>query len=63
MNLKSSKFLSVEQLAEHLNISRSGAYQLIHQEGFPALWIGRRVVVPVDRLEAWVDIQLGVAAR
>ena len=59
-----SQFTSYEQLpitltADHiaavLGISRAGAYELVHSEGFPALKIGSRIVVPKDRLREWID--------
>ena len=42
--------LSAEQLAQTLGISRAGAYQLLHSEGFPTLRIGKRMLVPRDKL-------------
>lgn len=46
--------LSVPQLAAVLNISRSGAYALARSEGFPALKIGSRIVIPKDELLEWI---------
>ena len=42
--------LNVVQVAAVLGISRAGAYELVHSEGFPALKIGSRIVVPKDKL-------------
>lgn len=47
--------LSVPQLAAALGISRSGAYALVRSEGFPALKIGSRIVVPKDKLQDWIN--------
>ena len=47
--------LSVPQLAAVLNISRSSAYALVRSEGFPALKIGSRIVVPKDKLLCWIN--------
>ena len=38
--------LSVVEVAAVLGISRAGAYELAHSDGFPALKIGSRIVVP-----------------
>ena len=38
-----------------LSISRAGAYELAHRKNFPAMLVGSRIVVPKDRLLAWVD--------
>lgn len=47
--------LSVPEMAAALGISRAGAYELARTEGFPALKIGTRIVIPKDKLKEWVD--------
>lgn len=49
---------TVEQVATYLGISRSLAYQLAHEEGFPAIKIHNRFVIPQDRFLEWVEKQL-----
>ena len=51
--------LNVVQVAAVLGISRAGAYELVHSEGFPALKIGSRIVVPKDKLRKWIDTNTG----
>ena len=51
--------MNADQLAEILGISRAGAYQLLHQEGFPTLHIGKRMLVQQDKLIAWIDHNTG----
>ena len=46
--------LNVVQVAAVLGISRAGASELVHSEGFPALKIGSRIVVPKDKLREWI---------
>ncbi|MBO4299938.1 MAG: helix-turn-helix domain-containing protein [Clostridia bacterium] len=45
---------SVSELGKALGIGRNNAYALIHREGFPAVRIGGRVIVPVKELEEWL---------
>ena len=47
--------LSIPQVAAALSISRAGAYELAHRKSFPAMLVGNRIVVPKDRLLAWID--------
>ena len=47
--------LNVVQVAAVLGISRAGAYELVHSEGFPTLKIGSRILVPKDKLWEWID--------
>lgn len=49
--------LNAEQLAAALGISRAGAYQLLNTCTFPTLKIGKRKLVPKDKLVAWIDRQ------
>ena len=49
--------LSVPEMGAALGISRAGAYELARPEGFPALRIGTRIVIPKDKLQEWVDKQ------
>ena len=49
--------LNAEDIAGIVGISRAGAYNLMRSEGFPTLYIGKRMVVPKDRLLAWLEKQ------
>ncbi len=49
--------LNATQLAGVLNISRANAYNLLRREDFPTLRIGKRLLVPRDRLVCWMDEQ------
>ena len=54
-SLREDSDLTQAQVAAVLGISRAGAYELVHSEGFPALKIGSRIVVPKDKLREWID--------
>lgn len=47
--------LSVPDVASVLGISRAGAYELVRSDGFPSLRIGSRIVVPKEKLIAWIN--------
>lgn len=47
--------ISVPEVGEVLGISRAGAYELVRSAGFPHIKIGNRIVVPRDKLIAWID--------
>ena len=51
--------LSVPEMAAALGISRAGAYELARSEGFPALRIGTRIVIPKDELRDWIRRTMG----
>lgn len=48
--------LSVEEMAEMLGISRSVAYQLVREDGFPVIRVSeRRLIIPIKSLEKWLE--------
>ena len=48
--------LSVLDVASVLGISRAGAYELVRSDGFPALRIGSRIIVPKEKFIDWRKI-------
>lgn len=52
-------FLSAKLVAQTLGISISSSYELMAEKDFPALHVGSRIVVPKDKLRAWVERQTG----
>ena len=49
--------LSANQVAQVLGISRANAYTLMHSKGFPTIQIGKRMVVPKNKLMEWMERQ------
>lgn len=48
-------FLNAKIVAQVLGISPSSGYELLHQQDFPALKIGNRIVVPKEKFIQWVE--------
>ena len=48
-------FLNAELVAQVLGIAPSSADELMHEDGFPVLKIGNRLVVPKEKFVAWVE--------
>ena len=51
-------FLNAKIVAGLLGISQSSAYELMHEDGFPTLQVGPRLVVPKDQFLRWMQSQL-----
>jgi len=47
--------MTMDEVATELQISRPTAYDLARSEGFPALKVGRRVIVPRIEFERWLS--------
>ena len=54
-------FLNAKIVAQVLGISAAGAYELLHQEGFPVIKIGSRLVLPKEKFLSGVENQTGGA--
>jgi len=52
-------FLNAETVADLLGISISSSYELMHEEAFPSLRIGSRLIVPKEKLRQWVEEKIG----
>lgn len=46
--------MSVQELSAYMGISLPKAYELTKREGFPAIRIGTRILVPVDTFKEWL---------
>lgn len=48
-------FLNAAIVAKALGIAPSSTYELMHEEDFPVLKIGSRLVVPKEKFVEWVQ--------
>ena len=48
-------FLNAATVAKVLGVSPSSGYELFHQEGFPSLRVGNRIVIPKEQFIRWVE--------
>ena len=53
--------LNAREAAGVLRISKSKVYELARTESFPAVRIGKRVVIPRDKLIEWMNGQAEVS--
>lgn len=51
--------LNVMDVAQALGISRVNAYNLCHAQGFPAIRLGKRILIPKERFLNWLDAKAG----
>ena len=52
-------FLNAETVARVLGVSPSSGDELMHEDGFPVLRVGSRMVVPKDAFIRWVESHTG----
>lgn len=51
--------ITVEEMGELMGIGRSKAYELARQADFPTIRLGRKMLVSIKGLEAWVEQRAG----
>ena len=47
------------EMIEQLGIGRTTGYKLVAQEGFPAIKVGSKYLIPVDGLREWLKSNQG----
>ena len=52
-------FINAETLSDVLGISKSSAYELMREEGFPSVRISSRIVVPKEVFIEWINLRMG----
>ena len=58
-NLNGKLCITVEEMGELLGIGRSKAYEVARRADFPAIRLGRKLLISVKGLEEWVARQSG----
>ncbi|MDN5317243.1 MAG: hypothetical protein PWR08_1368 [Thermoanaerobacterium sp.] len=49
--------MSVEDLKKLFGIGINKAYEITKYKGFPAIHIGRKIIIPKKQLEQWLENQ------
>ena len=52
-------FLNAAMVAKVLGVSPSSGYELMHENDFPVLKVGSRMVVPKEKFMEWVERHTG----
>ncbi len=49
------EMLTVRELQELLSLSKQAAYNLAKSPGFPVCRAGKKILIPADKLQLWID--------
>lgn len=52
------KFMSADELAEYLGITRNAAYTLLHRSDFASVRIGNLLYAIRDQVDIWIERQV-----
>ena len=50
---------TAEEFSKAAHLSLPTVYELIHAEGFPALRVGKRWIIPCKAVEKWLEANIG----
>lgn len=50
-----SKIYTISEVCEMLKISRSFAYQMLKEEKIPSVKLGKRVIIPKNKFDNWLE--------
>lgn len=50
-------FLNADMVAKVLGVAISTAYEIMHENDFPSLKIGNRLLVPKEKFKQWIEIK------
>ena len=59
MNIEKKGCISVEEMATYIGCGRSTAYELVRRSNFPKIRLGRKIIIPIEALDAWLKVQAG----
>ena len=48
-------FYSVNDIQKLMKIGRNTAYTLVNEKGFPAIYVGNRIIIPADLFNEWIN--------
>ena len=50
-------FLNADTVAKVLGVAVSTAYEIMHENDFPSLKIGNRLLVPKEKFKQWIEMK------
>lgn len=53
--MEMEELLTMQQVQKKMKLCKQSAYNLIHMDGFPVCRVGRKILVPADKLQRWID--------
>ena len=46
---------TVDEVRQMLGIGKNEAYRLVHDQSFPSIRIGNRIVIPIESFHNWLN--------
>lgn len=56
-----AEFYTVKELMKILPLGRNSVYKIVNKENFPKVFVGRKILIPVDQFKDYMVDHLGMA--
>lgn len=53
------KLITIKEFANEYNLGLNKAYEIAHSEGFPTIKIGRKILIVRNKVEEWINNNIG----
>ena len=57
--MQNKKLLTVKEFASEQNIGTNKAYEMAHSKNFPMIRLGKKILIIKDRVEEWLENNIG----
>ena len=57
--MQNKKLLTVKEFANEYNIGTNKAYEMAHSKDFPMIRLGKKILIIKDRVEEWLENNIG----
>lgn len=47
--------MTVRDMAKLMNISLPTAYELVKTKGFPVIYVGNKILIPIESFKVWLQ--------
>lgn len=59
LEVQETKFYTMSELQTLMHIGKNTAYKLVKLKGFPVIKIGKKILIPQNELNKWIDENCG----
>lgn len=57
--MEQNENMTVQEMSMYLRIGICNAYKLTREQGFPAVHIGKKIIIPKTELDRWIAERAG----
>ncbi|MBP3929788.1 MAG: helix-turn-helix domain-containing protein [Peptostreptococcaceae bacterium] len=59
MIMQNKKLITVKEFVSEYGIGTNKAYEIVNSKGFPIIRLGKKILIVRDRLDEWLENNIG----